>query len=64
MSPDVAGLVRILLFLSATVLSYSCIAHLDHSISIMKHRLLIEWLWLVPVHALSFSIRVKVQIML
>ena len=35
--------------LLSPLLSYSCIAHLDHNISIMKHRLLIEWLWLVPV---------------
>ena len=28
---------------------FCCIAHLDHSIPIMKHRLLIEWLWKVLV---------------
>ena len=30
--------------LLSPLLSYSCIAHLDHNISIMKHRLLREWL--------------------
>jgi len=35
--------------LLSPLLSYSSIAHLDHNISIMKHRLLREWLWKVLV---------------